>query len=151
MTANLSTADSTWCGLTVDEFAQGLHKWTDDLVLTVNATSIGSYSFFLWARNIRFTAVTTLSGPMFYAEGLRYAQNLTFDAVNAISNVDLFTGYSGFTANGRMKYDYKTITFTNKTVAQIQAMTNYPWQLTNATFPIDIYGTDGVIHSGTPA
>lgn len=149
MTAELNSANSYWCGLTTEEFVQGLHTWTDNRVLTVNATSIGQYSFFLWARNVRFTNIVTLSGPMFYAEGLRYAQNLTFDSLNTISNVDLFTGYSAFVNDSRTGYGYKTITFTNKTISQIQSMSNYPWQLTTATIPIDIFGTDGVIHSGS--
>ena len=146
-TVDLNSTSSNWCGLSTQQYAALLKQWTSRHELVVNATTIGSYSFFPRCLNVHLVHPETLWYDAFYADGLKYVKNLVINY--NLQSQSFFNSYSQFIDNSATNYEYKSVTVSNKTVSQIQSMSNYPWRLNNATFPIYIHGTDGTINSGS--
>lgn len=138
-------SSSTWCGLTKQEAFDVMFDYTKDVELVVNASTLGVYSFFPRARNVRFTKLETVSGICFYSGGLYYVQNLTFDSPSTRIPGDYLYDWSNFFNSSPALYPYKTLTFSAKTVAQIKDMESYPWRAWSCPWPVYIRGIDGEI------
>lgn len=148
-TVDTNSNNASWCGLTDEQLFELIVKWTTDIEVVINATSLGSYSCFPWARNVRFANLTSVSGTPFYAGGLGKTQNLTFDSPNVTIPGNYLKDWSTFMDGWRTRYGSKNLTFTNKTVSQIKSMSNYPWQANTVSVPVYIHGSDGTIEFNT--
>lgn len=115
-------------------------------IVNIYFSSMGSYACDCFkCSNLRFVNMTSITGVMFYAGGLNHVQNLYFSKCNSIAG-DYLHDWSNFFP-GYNIYDYKSITFEDKTCAQIKAMSNFPWQATasDVTIPVYFHGTDGTM------
>ena len=146
---DMNSSNTYWCGLTDEQLFNTIVQWTSDREVVIAATSLGNYSLFPWARNLRFSNLTSVTGTPFYAAAFSKTQNLTFDASNVTINGDYLLDWTSFMNGWAARYGSKNLTFTNKTVAQIQAMSNYPWRATDVSIPVYIHGSDGTISFNT--
>ena len=143
-------SDVEWCGLTAEELCDLVMRYTGNTELVINAANIGGYSLFPLAVRVRFTALSRVAGVYFYAGGLSGVRDLTFGSPGVTIAGDYLYGWSSFFSSRTWNqyYGYKTLTFTGKTLQQVQGMSNYPWRADEAGVPVYIRGSDGELRIG---
>ena len=143
---NIQTNDpggANYGGITPIQLVDIVKEWTSESELVVNATSLGSYSFFPICVTLRLTNLSSFSGSWWYAGGLVPVQNLIFDSPSITIPGDYLMDWSGFMNGWNEYYEDKSVTFTNKTLSDIRSMSNFPWRATEVSIPVYFHGSDG--------
>ena len=142
---------NSWSQQELDEYFPLMKDTFRDHIVDAYFTSMGNYACDGFrCPNLHFASMTSITGIMFYASGLNHVQNLYFSniASNGINGnylLDWSSFMNGFTEAPTAYYDQKSITFYNKTCAQIKAMSQFPWKATDVSVPVYFHGTDGTI------
>ena len=134
-----------------DEYASAMKSMFNGHIVDAYFTSMGSYACDCFrCTDLHFVNMESITGSMFYASGLYTVQNLYFsnianNGINGNYLADWSAFMDGWITSPQAYYDSKSITFYNKTCAQIKAMSYFPWQATSVSVPVYFHGSDGTI------
>ena len=134
-----------------DEYASAMKSMFNGHIVDAYFTSMGSYACDCFrCTDLHFVNMEKITGSMFYASGLYTVQNLYFsnianNGINGNYLADWSAFMNGWITSPQAYYDSKSITFYNKTCAQIKTMSYFPWQATSVSVPVYFHGSDGTI------
>ena len=135
----------------MDEYASAMKSMFNGHIVDAYFTSMGSYACDCFrCTDLHFVNMESITGSMFYAAGLATVQNLYFsniadNGINGDYLVDWSAFMNGWIASPQAYYNSKSVTFYNKTCAQIKTMSYFPWLATDVSVPVYFHGSDGTI------